>query len=166
MLSLIIYRLFFYTLLVMGMHPLHLSVMNVDYNAQKNLFEVAVKVFQDDFTGAFEEYYGTKLQLTNDKTGSMEQVKAYFDLHVNFETAKGGKETWEFIRHEQREESFWFYYTVYLKDPGNEINIYHDLFTDRFPDQVNLIIFTSGGKQKGLRFTGAHKNEKVQLYEE
>ncbi len=166
MLSLIVYRLFLSALLVLGMHPLHLSVMNVDYNEQKDLFEVAVKVFQDDFTEAFEEYYGTKLQLTNDNAGSIEKVEAYFDLHITFQNMNGDKERWEYIRVDQRQDSYWFYFDVILKEPGTVIKIYHDLFTDRFPDQVNLIIFTSGGKQKGLRFTGAHKNENIQLYEE
>ncbi len=166
MLSLSLYRLFFSSLLVMGMHPIHLSVMNVDYNEQLEIFEVAIKVFQDDFTMAFEEHYGTDLQLSGENTAYTKKIRDYFDLHVHFENAEGNKEKWEYIRMEQRQDSYWFYFDVKLKFTGSEIKIYHDLFTDRFPDQVNLIIFTFAGKQMGLRFTGSHKIENVNLYEE
>jgi hypothetical protein len=136
------------------MHPIHVSVTNMEIQAENNTVSLSFKVFTDDFQLLLNQLYNIDLDLNENGNYTLhkDKIDAYF--HDNFKILVKGKElkfTSEGIK--RNNEAVWFFYNIVPKDDLETFVIRNSLMLDLYPDQKNLLIFKKGKLESGYRFT-------------
>lgn len=135
------------------MHPLHISLTNIEYNKKLNTFDVTFKLFADDFENIIFKKYDVSLNLgkTDEREDLMDYVERYIRLH--FQMTFNGEDNkalkMKYLRREMSENAIWFYFSVKAERQLSSVRIVNSLMYDLFEDQKNLVIFTYGDIQKG-----------------
>ncbi len=142
-------------------HPLHVSMVNIEYNKSDSSFTLSAKIFTDDFEEILLQKYGIRMNLG--KEDENKDSGKYFSQYVNekFSIIFDGKtpENLLYIKKEQNFEAIWLYFTI--KPPINfkSVEISNEIMFDMFHDQKNLIIFNYSGIQKAYMFNLKKSNE-------
>lgn len=131
-------------------HPLHFSVTNIDI--EKNEMNIAIKVFQDDFTLALKKYFPQNTLSLNDTSETKKRlVQQYIGdrlfLKINHAPVKLKN-----MHYKLEEISFWIYFTLTLDEEPQQMTIKNSILADYFNDQTNLVIINHEKKEKGLTF--------------
>ena len=144
-------------------HPVHVSVLNIDYSSGKPSIDLAFKLFLSDIELAVAHNYNVALNLDKFKENSesTEQINKYvsalFTIRVNnnvpSELVYKGKEL--------NEDAVWLYYTIPVKKRIKELWIRNLLLMDIYPDQTNLIITAINGKEVGYHLD--YKKQEVRI---
>lgn len=141
-------------LLAKGDHPLHVSMVNIEYNKSDSSFTVSAKIFTDDFEEILFRKYGVLM-----KFGQVDEHKnpeKYCSNYINdrfsikFDGVK--QEKLKYIKKEQNFEAVWLYFTFKPPESFKSVEISNEIMFDMFKDQTNLVIFNYSGKQKAYRF--------------
>jgi len=137
-------------ILITLLHPVHVSVTNVEYKTENELFEVSFKIFYDDFETIIAHRYNVQLYLG--LANERKDKDVYFTKYVtdNFTfIADGDFLLPEFRSGKINENSIWLYYTYSNTADVSEIIILNRLMMDLFDDQTNLLLFKYGSFEKG-----------------
>jgi len=135
------------------LHPVHVSLLNVDIEPDTGDIKIIFKFFSDDFERIILQKYNVQLNITQkiepgEKIGAINRyIEESFEMMIN-----GKKiENWEFIRNELDDMAIWLYYSN--KYPGNieSVSLKDEVMMDLYDDQTNLVIITYGDKQNGYR---------------
>lgn len=135
-------------------HPVHVSITNMEYNQEKQEFEISMRIFKDDLQMVINHNYDTAINLIditgqmNDPTIVNKYINDSFYLKSSSQTYK-----LELTDHEITEEAVLLSYTSNLPYNLSSLEIRNSILMDFYHDQTNLVIFSYTGKEKGLRFT-------------
>ena len=103
---------FFFSISLMLMHPVHVSVSTIDIAKAEDSFELTIKLFSDDFESIVNQTYQSSLQLSR-QVDPGEEI-SFVNQYVNstFEVKINGKNIAElnYLRYQMNEESIWLYY--------------------------------------------------------
>ena len=93
------------------MHPIHVSVTEIQYNSKTKKTEVALKVFSDDMELAIEQMQGKKVNLSNVANDLQLQnlIETYSSKHFAIIDSKSQKVALCYIGMETDHESLWIY---------------------------------------------------------
>ncbi len=146
-------------------HPLHLSLINIEYNVDTQCFDVLYKINTADLEtyifaadsvnlklGTTEEYYKS-----NDCIGNFINCRSL--LIFNSDTIKTSNFT--LISKDVIELDTWLRYQVVYNKPITKVEIQNSIFTDIFFDQQNILYFTYQNKTQ--HFLMSKQQEKVFL---
>lgn len=138
-----------------NMHPIHVSIVNIDINEDVQEATVSCKFFTDDFSllffHLFEKVINPELG-KNFTEAELNMIDEYIteNLNVTF-----GNDTLklEYVNKEQNEDSIWLHYKCNLSgvDVTNLV-ITNKLMLDLYLDQTNLVIVSNGIYETGLTF--------------
>jgi hypothetical protein len=136
------------------MHPIHVSVTNMEIQAESNTVLLSFKVFTDDFQLLLNQLYNIDLDLSKNGNYNLhkDKVDAYFQN--NFKVLVKDKElkfTSDSIK--TNDEAIWFFYNIVSEDELNTFIIKNSIMLDLYPDQKNLLLFKKGKLESGYRFT-------------
>ena len=149
-----------------AMHPIHISVTNLEYYDKKEKFEVTFKLFKDDFEAIVHAKYKQQLNIDKEEehTEFEKYATLYIEEHFKITTNKGveSKNKLHFVNKKTNHEAIWLYFDIEMK-ASNEITIKNSLMTDYFEDQRNLLIFTNGEKQNGYTFDYKTRTIKIEM---
>ncbi len=132
-------------------HPLHLSVTNIDYNSKQKEVNFAFKFFTDDFQMILNKKYSANIN--SFAQSNSKQIIPFVNrfLTDNFICTLNGSEMktskFDFVRMEQNFEASWFYYKVKVKDPLARLKINVSFFNQIFKDQSNMVFVAINNKQ-------------------
>lgn len=147
-----LYFLLFFGLYTVTAHPVHVSVTNMEI--EEDNLTLAVKVFKDDLQLAIYHSFGSEPGLDElDSETFREDIDKYMNSRFTLLLNRGIPVTLTFEDTETNEEAIWINYRAKITK-AKKIKISNQVFTDIYPDQTNLLIVYSGGKQNGYRFTG------------
>lgn len=145
-------------------HDLRLSVTNIDYDPDNQLFSLVMKVNAGDFvqvTGvSFDSLHG----------GGKDLQKLYRNkvvpwLDAGFTIAKGNKQArFQFVKFETDTEWVWLYLEFSL-DTLADWTIRNSIFFDQYPEQVNLLVINYSDKQQGISFNPAEPEKTIRWTE-
>ncbi len=135
-----------------GLHPFHVSVVEVNHNATDKTLEISCKIFTDDFEKVLVQNYRTKVDLINppNKAAMDTLVKKYITSHV-FLNADGKSVKLSYIGFERESEAVYGYVQVDNIPSVKKIDITNKLMYDLFTDQINLMHVTVGGNRKSTK---------------
>lgn len=147
-----------------ALHPVHVSVTNVDVNTSKQEMNYSIRIFANDFEYALQHYYEKEIKLEDgisedEKTIVITYVNAAFMMQVN-----GIKCTPVCNNIDVQDNSIWLYFNTSL--PAKDITsfkIINKLLLDFFGDQTNLTIVTIDGNQSGYTFNYSDREAEIQL---
>jgi len=140
-------------------HPLHVSMVNIEFNREDSTFTLAAKIFTDDFEAILLQKYGIVMNLG--KENEYKEAGKYFSKYIDekfciiFDSIKANM---EFVKKEQNFEAVWLYFNFKSPESITKIEISNQIMFDMFNDQKNLVIFNFNNQQKAFMFN--HKKSK------
>lgn len=151
-----------HTPMLAGAHPLHVSVTNI--TMEENMLNITINTFVDDWETAYFHYYGKPIDLRAPGNTDNRWFRDYLEASFVVRTTKEG-ETMELIRDTITfdELSMKLELHINLGDQPKTLYIYNAILTDIFADQTNLLIFSAGGKQKGIKFDYNKQEDEMKL---
>jgi len=144
-------------------HPIYVSVTNMDIDAQKGNILMSITIFTEDLETILHNKYnidgwiGTAGEHRDCRRILGEYVNERFSVAVN----NGGKIIFTTDSTTIVEDAMWFYMKGSAKQPIKNIEIYNKLLTDFFSKQTNLVIVNTGNKETGHKLD--RKTYKVEL---
>ncbi|NJN27879.1 MAG: hypothetical protein HC819_18850 [Cyclobacteriaceae bacterium] len=157
MLIVIVRFLAFFAML--GSHPFHVSVCELDHNSKTNTIDISMKLFIDDFQLALQKQ-GHQDLFIDDET-DQELLSAY--LKEKFVLSIDGRQlNWVFLGFELIDEEIKCYLQVKDIVTIASITVENNTLTEHIPDQVNLHHFDYKGTTKSFRTSSAKPSETIE----
>ncbi|WP_154657023.1 DUF6702 family protein [Hugenholtzia roseola] len=139
------------------LHPIHISVTEMEYQAAQKTIEVSHKIFIDDLEAILEKRFRKKFRLTLE--GKAEQSSYIYDyLRQNFKLSlpasskqKNEKESLlqaHFLGYEFDFEAIYIYAEYKSVKSFNQIKIENRILLDLFADQKNITHLRYGQVEK------------------
>lgn len=151
-LVMLVFPLMSFTRIADAYHPLHVSVLELNHNAQDKTLEISCRIFTDDFEKVLAQNYKTKIDLINphDRAAMEKLVNDYVTKRIKIE-ADGKPVTWVFLGYEKDNDAIYSYFQVDKVTTVKKINITNTVMQDMFDDQINLMHVTVGGTRKSTK---------------
>lgn len=135
------------------LHPVHVSVTNLDLDPARGKVELSVKIFADDFQDLILHKYGVQLRIIEqeDPGDKISAVNEY--IQEALQLVFNGEETadLQFVDAELNEEAIWLFYKYEHHGKIRKVDIVNRVMLEKFNDQTNLMIVTFNEKQNGYR---------------
>jgi hypothetical protein len=143
------------------LHPVHVSLLNVDLDPDTGKIEIVFKLFSDDFERIILHKYNVALEITSkidpgEKTYAIHKyINESFELSIN-----GTKiDQWEYKGNQINDEAIWLYYKNLWSGKIQEVSIINEVMMDLYEDQTNLVIVSWRDKQNGYHLN--NKNREI-----
>ncbi|MGC4102552.1 DUF6702 family protein [Ferruginibacter sp.] len=135
-----------------GMHPIFMSVTEIELNSKEKTLEISCKIFTDDFEKTLRQNYNTTVDLINpkDKEAMNKLVNDYVQKHFTI-TVNGKKTSLQFIGYEKQEEGILSYYQASNITAVNKIEITDNILYDYKKEQIGIIHVTVDGNRKSTK---------------
>lgn len=149
------------------MHPVHVSITNMEYFKEQKNITVSFKVYNDDFRLLFVHLNEKDINLgvdgNHDKYKSL--IDGYFKNH--FKLQINGKDSLTIFNKgwKLEEDAYWFYYDIPVKTEIKTVTITNTILFDLYYDQKNLLLFKSGNFEKGYQFNFLENMNQIDLHE-
>lgn len=146
-----------------SLHPIHISVTEIEFDEKSRSLEIMMRVFMDDL----------ELSLRNDirqpdldvleasKAKKLDPiVKEYLKKHFKINVDNKSVET-NYLGHEEEGDAFIFYIEVTKVKKFKTIQVQNSLITETHDDQSNIVHVTVRDKVKSLRLTKGNAVDKL-----
>lgn len=143
------------TTLLFFLHPLHISVTEIQFDEKDKALEIMMRVFIDDLETTLKSSLNDpNLDILEPKNGKTVDQMMQEYLKTRFRITLDNKvQTIKYLGHERESDAFIFYIEVSNVKKWKAINIQNSIITEVFDDQSNLVHVTVNGKVKSLRLT-------------
>jgi len=133
------------------MHPIHVSICNVDFSDSGNT--VAIKLFKDDFALALKNNFQVDVPMEKaDEPANRQIISKYVNDCLKIEMNNNKSLDLVFKSSEINEDAIWLYFKTDNKTITGNLKIKNTLMLDLWDDQTNLMIIGFKGQEKGYRF--------------
>lgn len=146
------------------MHPVHVSVTNIEIDTETRKIEYSVRIFADDFAYAIEHLYEKSVRF-DDGISEMERetvtgyINSLFKIIIN-----GSKCSPECQKIETADNSLWIHFDIQMTEIEiTSLKVVNRLLLDLFVDQTNLTIITMNGKQMGYTFNYLNQEAEIDV---
>ena len=135
-----------------GLHPFHVSVVEVNQNAADKTLEISCKIFTDDFEKVLVQNYKTKVDLINppNKTAMDTLVKRYILSHLSV-SVDGKPGNLVYVGFERENEAVLSYVQIDNINTAKKIELTNKLMHDMFTDQINIVHVVVNGERKSTK---------------
>ncbi len=156
-------KVFLLVFSLLSLHPLHISVTEIDYAEKEKMLKITMRVFVQDF----EQTMAQKLKnpdldiralqggLTVDKLAA-DYLKEHFKISLDDKL-----QNTVYLGHEIESEAFIFYVEVTGVKKWKTIQVMNDMITEMFEDQSNLVHVSIDDEIKSLRLTKDTPTDKL-----
>ena len=152
----------FTTFSTTSIHPVYMSVTEIDHNAKDQTLEISCKIFTDDFEKTLRLSYNKVVDLIHpsDKTAMNKLVSEYVQKHLTVKV--DGKNTnLQFLGYEQQEEGIISYFQAGHISTVKRLDITDNLLYEYKDQQISLLHVTVNGSRKSTKLV--NPEEKVIL---
>lgn len=143
-------------LLIIGslLHPIHISLCEMNHNAAARRIEITHKIFIDDLQDALEKHYKIRTHLATSKEHPEAEKLIEQYLQMQFQCKINGQSVrWKYIGREYEIDACWIYLEAEQMLPVQSVEVRNAVLTELFDDQINFIHFKTGGERKSLRLS-------------
>lgn len=135
-----------------SMHPIYVSVTEIEHNAKGKTLEVSCKLFTDDFEKVLRTTYKTQVDLINpkDKPAMDRLVNDYVQKHFKV-SADDRPLNLKYLGYEQQEEGIYSYFEVENVSSVKNMVIINDLLYEYKPEQMGLLHITVNGTRRSTK---------------
>lgn len=145
---------------VLVMHPIHVSIVNMDISDDGQI-SFSVKLFTDDFESIINQKNNTKIKFSEDTDIELvrKYVESYMFEHLKLNNShKYDRNDYQLMKMKMNEEAVWFYFKIVSKDQDiNSLEIINSLMTDLYQDQTNLFILKYKAKEKAYSYNNSDR---------
>lgn len=138
-----------------GLHPIHVSVTEIEFDRQDRALEIMMRVFMDDFELTLRNTLNQpELDILNPGSGVTIDALAEPYLAEHFRVALDRKpQKTRYLGHERDGDVFIFYIEVPDVKDWKTISIHNDIIMGTYDDQSNLVHVYVDDRVKSLRLT-------------
>lgn len=137
---------------IAGAHPYHISVCDIEHNAENKSLQVSQRVFLDDLEEVLNERFAIQIDVTNPDNRAYRDSLIQVYLFENINIKVNGKEKKRsYLGNEIEEDGMWCYIEYFGVKKVSTLDITNTVFFDKFDDQANIIHFKYAGKTKSLK---------------
>lgn len=145
-------------------HPFHVSVCDINFNAETSAVEITHKIFLDDLENALRNEAGRSVDLVkNIGTDEFEALLVKY-LQSNFSCAVDGKKTTlTYVGSEIQADALWVYQEAVNVDTFTRVEVKNTILFELFDDQTNLVHVKKNKKTKSFRLYDDIKRGEVEF---
>ncbi len=135
-----------------AVHPLYISIIDINHNAKDKALEVSVRIFTDDFENTLKKYTTAKVDLTHpaDKSAADKLISNYIVNRLQIK-ADGKATALHYVGFEQNQESIWVYFEVPDVVAVKKIEVTTNILYDYQEKEINIIHAKVNGNEKSFR---------------
>jgi hypothetical protein len=151
-----------YLLIAPLLHPMHVSVTEIEMDEKEKRLEIMMRVFMDDLEVALRSNFNKpEMDILNPEGLTVDQMmQAYLKSHFKISLDTKPIVT-KYLGHEREGDAFIFYIEVVNVKKWTTITVQNDIITETYDDQSNLIHVTLGEAVRSLRLTKNHPVDKL-----
>lgn len=135
------------------LHPIFISVTEINHNPQDKDLEIACKIFTEDFEAVLAKATGSKIDLINprDTVLTGRQIQDYIGKHLVLKL-DGKPVALTFIGFEREQDAVWSYFQVNnVATAPKNVAVMNNLLYENYPQQINLMHVTVSGKRQSTK---------------
>ena len=136
-----------------AVHPLYISVTEINHNATDKTLEISCKIFADDLEKTILSVYNKKVDLSSpsNKAEADKLVTEYIKSHLLIKL-DGKAVTLDYVGYENENEAVWSYFQVpnTAKAP-KKIELTNSILFETYDKEINLMHVAVGGNRKSTR---------------
>jgi hypothetical protein len=138
--------------LILLLHPLYITVTDINHNAKDKTLEISCKMFTNDFEAALEKTTHGKVDLSDakNKTATDKLIADYVQKHLQLKV-DGRPAVIQFVGSEKEEDGTWSYFQVSNIPSVKKIEVTNSLLYDNFNQEINIMHASAGGVKKSTR---------------
>lgn len=142
------------------LHPLHVSVTEIEYDEKDKALEIMMRVFIDDLELTMRNRLNKpELDITEPKDVTLDQIMTpYLEEHLKIALDKKAQKI-KYLGHEKEGEAFIFFIEVSNVKKWKAIQVMNNIIMETHEDQSNLVHVTVRGKVKSLRLTKSNPTD-------
>ncbi len=146
--SKLLLSLFFFT----GLHPLHVSTTEMNFNAKEKSIEISCRIFTDDFERILAKNYKTKTDLSKAELHKAMDVliKKYVETNLKI-VLNGQPAKLSYVGFEIDQEATNVYLEIEKVSAIQSLSVTNSLLYDLFDDQMNILHVENKGVRKSAR---------------
>jgi hypothetical protein len=147
------------------LHPLYISVTEINHNATDKNLEISCKIFADDLEKTIGSVYNKKVDLANpsNKAEAEKLVTGYIKSHLLIKL-DGKPVTLEYVGYENENEAVWSYFQVpNTANAPKKIEITNSILFETYDKEINLMHVSVGGNRKSTRLNYPDKDAKFEF---
>ncbi len=135
-----------------ALHPIFVSVTEIEHNAKDKTLEISCKIFTDDFEKTLRKTYKGTVDLLNpkDKNAMNKLVSEYVQKHLQIK-ADGKQTTLQFIGYEQDEEGIESYYQISNIPSVKKLDITDNILFEYKNEQMSIVHAIVNGKRQSTK---------------
>lgn len=156
-------QLFLILVSSLALHPFHVSVCDIEVNAENKSLEISQRIFLDDLENALRKTSGWS---TLDIAHPSDQVKFdailknYVTSHLSI-SINGQVETLNYLGYEIEGDAMWCYVEITKVKKVKDIGVKSTILLDSFEDQMNLVHIKKDGETHSLRLNKSHEKDAI-----
>ncbi|MCD4794172.1 MAG: hypothetical protein K8R54_13120 [Bacteroidales bacterium] len=136
-------------------HPVHISIINLEYSVSNQEFDLLIRVFKDDFEAVINKDQKINIKLNeNTILKNRKFIDRYihnnFKIYFNNKNVTNNITSYKVLINEDENTSEIFY--KFKSKIPKKIKVINTLFKGFFRDQKNLFIFTCNNTQEAVKF--------------
>lgn len=146
---------------LLWMHPVHISVTEIDYSEKDKALQITSRIYIDDLELAIQkELNQPELDIMAPKNGSTTDklVTDYLNKHVRVKL-DGKYQKLNYLGHEVEEAAIICYLEIENVKKVKSLEVFDDVITAIHSDQSNLVHVTYKSPVKSTRLTGEKPSE-------
>ena len=135
-------------------HPVHVSLMSVEYSEKTDAFNVFLKIYSDDFMLDYRLLTGDSAKI--DFVANRETAESLIGKYLNEKVqifAEGKKLDSKLMNFDSSEGELKMDLIFNNKKNSKNILVKNLIMTDLYKDQSNLLIFRYGDYEEGIKLT-------------
>jgi hypothetical protein len=136
------------------LHPIHVSVTEIEYDQKDEALEVMMRVFIDDLELSLRNHLNQpELNILDPKGSTTDELaEAYLAKHFKILLDNKLQKT-SYLGHEREGEALIFYIEVKAVKHWKTITVHNAIIMSTYDDQSNIVHVYVGDNVKSLRLT-------------
>lgn len=145
------------------LHPIHVSVTEIEYDEKDQALEIMMRVFIDDLELSLRNSLGQpELDILHPGKGQTTDALVSKYLKEHFRVSLDGQvQQGVYLGHERESEAFIFYIEVKNVRKWKTIGVFNDIIIATHDDQSNLVHVYVNDNVKSLRLTRNTPSDKL-----
>lgn len=143
-------------------HPYHVSLTEIEWNSERETFEVAMWVWPADLEKGLAKRLRRPVDL--DKEKQLDQkLAAYLETQFGVTTKDGKKLSIRWVGHEKNLKQAWLYFEVEKVTADTELTLENRIFFDLNDEQLNQVNAKLGKQEQRLTLTQSAAQQTVRI---
>jgi hypothetical protein len=145
-----------------ALHPIYVSVTEIEHNAKDKTLEISCKIFTDDFEKVLRAQYNTHVDLLNPKEkAAMEKMVSEYVLKHLIVKADGKPVALQYLGYQQQEEGIVSFFQGNNISSVKKLDITDNILFEYKKEQISIIHTNVNGIKKSTKLV--NPEEKVSL---